>query len=77
MPRSRSLRRRRSSSVVRRRIETQTSKTAAARMVGRISSLIPENIFHGMVRERTLDAFGAVHCLVNNAGRGMELVHPN
>ncbi len=29
------------------------------------------------VLERTLDAFGAVHCLVNNAGRGMKLVHPN
>lgn len=25
----------------------------------------------------TLDAFGAVHCLVNNAGRGMRLIHPN
>ena len=29
-----------------------------------------------VVRE-TLDAFGAIHCLVNNAGRGMGSIHPN
>ncbi len=29
-----------------------------------------------VVRE-TLDAFGALHCLVNNAGRGMGSIHPN
>ncbi len=29
------------------------------------------------VRERILAAFGAVHCLVNNAGRGMKLIHPD
>ncbi|MDE0717773.1 MAG: SDR family NAD(P)-dependent oxidoreductase, partial [Rhodospirillaceae bacterium] len=29
------------------------------------------------VRERTLERFGAVHCLVNNAGRGMKLIQPD
>ncbi len=29
------------------------------------------------VLERTLERFGAVHCLVNNAGRGMKLIHPD
>ena len=50
IPRSRSLRRRNSSTIVNKMIDTTTKSVATARMVGLISSRIPENIFQGIVR---------------------------